>query len=332
MRMAIFHDFLDQKGGGEKLVLELAEKFNADIITSAFDETIANEMGFSQQKIIVIPGSIHKGVLRDLSTALAFSNCNFSKDYDFFIFSGSLSLFASAKHSSGFFYCHEIPKGKLFKPFFKKFLEKIRVISNSERTRKRLLREFNVDSNIINPPIRTSEFFSGKNNGYWLSVNRLHEQKRIELQLDTFRLLPGKKLVIVSDNPERLNSSSYKNFLMKRKPENVEFLFGATKQNLLNLYANCEGFIATSQDEPFGMAVVEALASGKPVVCVNEGGFTETIIEGKTGFFAKPDPSDICVVVKKISRNPDKYRNACIARAKEFSQENFFGKISEFIV
>ena len=54
-------------------------------------------------------------------------------------------------------------------------------------------------------------------------------------------------------------------------------------KNLIDLYSNCKGFIATAKDEDFGMSPVEAMASGKPVIAANEGGYRETIIDGVTG-------------------------------------------------
>ena len=126
MKIAIFHDFLDQKGGGERLVLETAKNLNADIITAGFDKDILSNLGFKDQKVIVLPSFTTNKRLRDFSAAFAFLNCNFSNSYDFFIFSGALTLFASNKHSPNFFYCHETPEG-ILKPIFK-----LRIGDNTE--------------------------------------------------------------------------------------------------------------------------------------------------------------------------------------------------------
>ncbi|HZX20197.1 MAG TPA: glycosyltransferase [archaeon] len=332
MRAAIFHNSLTQKGGAEKLVLCLANELKADIITPFFDPEILSYFGYPKQKVIVINPFFGNHWFTDISSILAFSFCDFSRNYDAFIFSGAITLFAAKKHSPSLYYSHyEILNG-LLKPVFAGIMLPMRVVSNSKRTQKKLFEEFGIGSDVIYPPIDVKSFFPKKSMGYWLSVNRLHEQKRIELQLEAFRFLPEKKLFIVGE-PISEKNSKYKKFLEKNKPENVQFLQTKNRSELIALYSNCEGFIATSQDEPFGMSVVEALASGKPVVCVDEGGYRETVIEGKTGFLVSADPVEICAAIKKVSQNPGKYRIACTDRAKEFDASLFFEKIrrvSEF--
>ena len=42
--------------------------------------------------------------------------------------------------------------------------------------------------------------------------------------------------------------------------------------------------------EPFGLAAIEAMASGTPVVAVREAGPCETVVDGETGFLCERDP------------------------------------------
>ena len=65
---------------------------------------------------------------------------------------------------------------------------------------------------------------------------------------------------------------------------NVKVLGEVSETELLDLYSRCRGFICTAMDEDFGMTPVEAMASGKPVVAVNEGGFRETSYTEKRVF------------------------------------------------
>ena len=57
---------------------------------------------------------------------------------------------------------------------------------------------------------------------------------------------------------------------------------GGPEARLLDLYSRCRGLVCTALDEDFGMTPIEAMAAGKPVVAVDEGGFRETVTE-KTG-------------------------------------------------
>ena len=54
----------------------------------------------------------------------------------------------------------------------------------------------------------------------------------------------------------------------------------------------CRGFICTAIDEDFGLTPLEAMASGKPVVAVDEGGFRETVTP-QTGVLIEPSQVNI---------------------------------------
>ena len=98
------------------------------------------------------------------------------------------------------------------------------------------------------------------------------------------------------------------------------------------MYANCKGFITTSLDEDFGMTAIEAMASGKPVIAPNDGGYKESVINNKTGILINNiDPKKIIKAIKKISINPEKYRAACTKQAKKFSSKEFARKIKSSI-
>ena len=79
------------------------------------------------------------------------------------------------------------------------------------------------------------------------------------------------------------------------------------------------------------MTPIEAMASGKPVVAVNEGGFKETVVHGKTGLLAQAERDELIRAVLAISSDPSGYRGACVARAKEFDVEIFLERMREVI-
>jgi glycosyltransferase involved in cell wall biosynthesis len=79
-------------------------------------------------------------------------------------------------------------------------------------------------------------------------------------------------------------------------------------------------------DEDFGITPLEAMASGKPVVAVDEGGFLETVTK-ETGILVRSDVLSIVAAVRQISENPAQYHDACIARALEFDISVFAEQI-----
>ena len=64
------------------------------------------------------------------------------------------------------------------------------------------------------------------------------------------------------------------------------------------------------------------MASGKPVVAVNEGGYRETVTE-QTGLLVEPDVDKIVWAVRFIAHDPARYREHCLSRAKEFDIAEF---------
>jgi glycosyltransferase involved in cell wall biosynthesis len=120
--------------------------------------------------------------------------------------------------------------------------------------------------------------------------------------------------------------------LRRIKPDNVTLIHWADFNELVELHANCRGFITTSKNEDFGMTPVEAMASGKPVIAPNEGGYKESVIEDVTGKLIDDINSDKLIqAIKQIGRNPRGYRNECLRQAKKFDTKIFIKKILEQI-
>jgi glycosyltransferase involved in cell wall biosynthesis len=75
---------------------------------------------------------------------------------------------------------------------------------------------------------------------------------------------------------------------------------------------------------------VEAMASGKPVIAVNEGGFRETVTE-KTGLLINADLHSIIEAIKFISNKPEKYKESCLKQATKFDISIFSKNIKNVI-
>jgi glycosyltransferase involved in cell wall biosynthesis len=353
MRIAIFHDFFGTIGGGEKLVIELARELKADILTTQLERDNLRLMGAGDVNVISIGTPSRFPVLKQITASWLFSRADFP-GYDFYILSGNWAIFAAKHHKPNLLYCHT-PVRMFYqayddfkkvapwwaKPFFalwvkvhrhllEKQLKHIQnVVANSKDCRNRVKKYYHKDAAIVNPPIRQYSF--RKYGNYWLSVNRLYPHKRIELQLEAFARLPQENLVIVGGVTSGDHSESYMKKMLKGKPDNVTFLGEVSEKKLEKLYAECKGFIATSQKEDFGMNVLEAMSAGKPVVAMNEGGYKETMINGKTGFLVNANAEYIVKAVKSISNNPAKFRKACEERASKYSVKIFIEKMRKEI-
>lgn len=354
MKIAIFHDYIGAIGGGEKLVLTLARGLGADVITTDVDEDSVRKLGFPDVKIISIGETIKMPPLKQLSASLRFMFCDFRKKYDLFIFSGNWAHFAAKKHKPNIWYCHTPVRAfydlydvflkrqsLIIEPFFSawvamhkplseyylKHVEKI--ISNSKNTQFRVRKYLNREAEIIYPPVDTTKYCFKEFGDFWLSVNRLYPEKRVELQIEAFRLMPAEKLVVIGDFAKGDHASEYAEKIKNNLPANVEMRGAVTEKNLIDLYANCKGFIATAMDEDFGMTPLEAMAAGKPVIAVKEGGYLESVMDGVTGKLVEANIESIAKAVDIVSKNPEIYKHACRERAKMFDKSTFIERMKE---
>ena len=143
--------------------------------------------------------------------------------------------------------------------------------------------------------------------------------------------MPNENLIIVGGFAKGDHASKYVSSIINDLPHNVKLLGSITEEELIELYANCKGLITTAIDEDFGMTPIEAMASGKPIIAVKEGGYLESVIDGVTGILIKPNIYDIIGAIFAINDNPTKYREECIKQSKKFDKSIFIEKMKNFI-
>ncbi len=186
------------------------------------------------------------------------------------------------------------------RPFDRWAMNKENIVTISHNVRNRIFKYYQKDVDVVYPGIHTEKYYHKESEGYWMSVQRVDKWKRILLQVETFRKMPDHKLKIVGP----ISKEYYK--VVLNAPKNVEFLGAVPDSELYDLYAHCEGVLATAIDEDFGYTPIEAAASGKPVIAVAEGGYLETISEYETGLFIWPKPDTLARAIKWHDLEPDK--------------------------
>jgi glycosyltransferase involved in cell wall biosynthesis len=204
------------------------------------------------------------------------------------------------------------------------------LITISVNVQNRIKKHHHRDSTIIYPPVDTSIYRCKEYGDFWLSVNRIYPEKRIEMQINAFGEMPEEKLVIAGGYAKGDHAEKYAKTIAKTLPENVKMIGEIPEDELIELYSTCKGFICTAIDEDFGLTPVEAMASGKPVVAVNEGGFMETVTT-ETGILRDADPESIVKAVQTLSKDPESYREACIKQAEKFDISVFEEKIKNVV-
>jgi len=209
------------------------------------------------------------------------------------------------------------------------------IISNSNFTAKRIKKFWGLNSFVINPPVDVERFNCNQTREeFYLSVNRLVPNKRIDLLIAAFNK-SGLPLVILGDGPENTN-------LKKMAKSNIKFMGRVSNSEIEKYMSRCRAFVYAGIED-FGIAPVEAMASGAPVIAFGKGGVLDTINcltkknehQISTGLlFQKQSSSDIFDTIdwfedKKIWKefNPQTLNNY----AQKFSSKNFIKKFDLYI-
>lgn len=196
------------------------------------------------------------------------------------------------------------------------------MVANSENVRRRIERYYGREATVVHPPVATHDIHFQEVGDFWLSVNRLYPEKRVDLQLELFRMLPEERLVVVGGWTRGDHSGAYAREL--DPPPNVEFVGELGQAPLADLYARCRGLIATAVDEDFGLTPVEAMAAGKVVLATREGGYLESVLDSGTGWLLPPEAEAFAEKIRSLDDETlVRMRPACESRAQLFSEERF---------
>lgn len=156
------------------------------------------------------------------------------------------------------------------------------IVAISEYVRERVRRHWQRDASVVYPPVDVETFRPDGRapDDFYLLVGAFVPYKRTDLAVEAMRRL-GRRLVVVGDGPLRAA-------IERGAPRHVEFRGRVSESELAALYARCRALLYP-QEEDFGIAALEAQASGRPVIAFGRGGAAETVrpLEGGTGGAAR---------------------------------------------
>lgn len=150
-------------------------------------------------------------------------------------------------------------------------------VANSDLVARRIKRYWNIDEEkimTVYPPVRTHQYDpkSEPTGDYYCTLSRLTSTKRIAEIVKTFNERE-ETLLVAGRGPEQEQ-------LEKLAGENVKILGYVSETEKERLLAGAMAFVYNSMNEDFGIAPVEAMAAGTPVIGVRDG-FTQHQIIGR---------------------------------------------------
>jgi glycosyltransferase involved in cell wall biosynthesis len=194
-------------------------------------------------------------------------------------------------------------------------------VANSSFVGRRVRSYYGREAEVLHPPVDVEYFTPGaaQDEGYCLMVSALAPYKRVELAIAACDRL-GIELRIVGGGPERAR-------LEELAGPKTRFLGNVEPDQLRDLYRGARLFLQPGVED-FGIACVEALACGAPVVAVAKGGVLDIVDEGRHGMLY-PDwggPSDLAETIDKalgMHFNQLDLRS----RAESFAEDRFTARL-----
>ncbi len=363
MKVAIVHDYLTKLGGAEKVLETMHEIYpEAPIYTLLYDKKGTRGIFESEYKIRSSKLQNLPGFLRRRSRLLLSKFPRAIEEFDFSQFDLVISSSNSFAHgvitpekTLHITYCYSpmryswdwahnylkennIGMGPLGL-YIRSIISKIRLwdynaskrtdewVAISKTVAKRILKYYRKQSEIIYPPVDIEELLKNdkKPKEYYLIVSRLTQYKNIDLAIKAFNQLEIPLYIIGEGADEKRLKSIAK--------ENIKFLGWKNDQERNSFLSECRAFVFPGEDD-FGLTPVEAMAAGRPVIALNSGGATETVVQRETGeFFDQTDKiDDLIKTVRKLEKNYSSYKSeVCKNQAKKFSEEVFVANFKNYI-
>ncbi|HLI89871.1 MAG TPA: glycosyltransferase [Ktedonobacteraceae bacterium] len=357
MKVAIVHDYLNQMGGAERVVLAFHEIFpEAPVYTSIYDPARVDaafqrmdiRTSFMQKLPLVTkhhqpylpfyPFAMEKLDLRGydlvLSSSSAFGKGVITKPETLHICYCHTPMRWCWNYEE---YVEREQLGRIARGILPFFITGLRVwdqasamrvdhfIANSPVVAERIKKYYRREAVVIPPPVDVSRFpFDGnvEPEDYFLVVSRLIPYKRIDLAIQACNLL-RLPLVIIGGGRDEAR-------LRKMAGPTIRFMGRLSDQEVLHYFTHCRAFLFPGEED-FGITPLEAQAAGRPVIAYGAGGALASIIDGITGaFFREQTVESLAAVLAEFNErmyNPYVIHN----HALEFDTPRFRRRILQFV-
>lgn len=349
----VAHDYLTQRGGAERVALELTKAFQPGELATALYSPSATFQNFAEYK--VQPSWLNKFPIFRKDPRRAFpllASAWSMRDQT----NAKVAICSSSGWSHGLrvtpttrkiIYCHNPPRwlhqqndylmdqGRLAKAAVSTLrnslvqwdLKAARsadvYIANSTSVARRIKEAYGRDAIVIFPPVsvdtkgRTAGFSYLETRPFFLTVARPRGYKGTQTLIDAFEQMPEKDLVVVGG------------FRSGDCPPNVHLLGIVSEEQLRWLYRHAAALTSISKED-FGLTPIEANSFGTPTLVVRDGGFLDSTDEGVSGSFIEtPSVAGIIKATKEFRVQWD--RPGIERHAAKFGVDQFIRRISAVV-
>ena len=366
MKLIIAHPFLRLRGGAERVVLKIAQHFDAKIVCSVYEPE--NTFEEFQQLDVEVMGSRLWGLASLLparvgSAAVAGEQFYFKKfdDYDVINAQGTPSEWVRNRNSPVVWYCFSpnreafdlyewrmSRRGLLQKALYWSFIQPYRIIefsvvpkieyffAISRNVQQRIKRYLGRESEVLMPGVDYERFRSGDYNKYFFYPSRIAPEKNFEMAVEAFKKFKKKnkgwRLIIAGTlDRSREEHVGYYEKIKRMLGEDGEVMLNLPNEKIVELYSNCFSVLYTPVNEDYGLIPLEAFASSKICIAINQGGPKEIVREG-VGYLVN-NVDEMAERMSYLAEHPDEAEERGRAARKyverEFSWKKFLERFEE---
>jgi len=353
-KVAVIHDWLNGMRGGEKVLEEILRIFpQAHIFTLFLEEdnisdlirshkitaSSLNKYTFVRKRyrhfLPLFPATIEEFNLRDYEIVISSSHCVAKGVVPF---PGSVHfsyLHSPMRYIWDQYYAYFGHVKGLKKSFIKSQVSKLRTwdvtsssrvdhfIANSNFVKERIWKFYRREARVIHPPVDT-DFYTPVENpsrDFFLTVSALVPYKGVEMLIAAFNKT-GDRLVIVGKGTEEKK-------LKKMAAKNIEFRKNIPAEELRRLYQEARAFVFAGIED-FGIAFVEALACGTPVMALGKGGVLDIVSEDRGVLFPSQEVGGIVAALEQVKKTD--FSSALLRESSlEFTAEKFRQRFERMI-
>lgn len=366
--IAVAHEHYPCRGGGEVVADELADAFNAPIVTGWITDSEHSEHDpieiLENTPVRWLRRWMGNPLVRDLFYAFAWETVPTLREYDVVIQSGNApSWYVPEEEQVVIKYNHTPPRSPydlfhrestagpldIINPLYiinRLYLKSARQVwknrtseidlwvCNSEVVARRTERYLGVDRDrirVVYPPVDVDAYTPTAGGDYYVVVSRMEPAKQIGTIIDAFHELNAE----AGTYPLAIVGDGPLRGDLEARADGapyIEFEGYVPEARKRELLQDAKASIFAAKNEDFGMVTVESMAAGTPVLGVDEGFTRHQLRDGVNGILFERGPANVRRAVEEFEQSGIEWNATRLHRyARQFSRERFVSEMEAAI-